>query len=414
MKILIISQYYPPETGALATRMSNLAKQLQTKGHDVIVLTEIPNYPSGVVTPKYRFKLFVKEKYNGIKVFRTFVCANPRKTNFQRMSFYLSFMFSATIAGLFLPKVDMVIATSPPLFVGVSGFVTSRLKGAKFILDIRDLWPESAVYLGELKAGKIANLAGRLEQYLYKKAEKITIAVPGFRGRLVDKGVPDSKIINFQNGVDTRHFQPCASHDELKNSFNMGNKFVVLFSGNHGLAQGLFTVLEAAQLLKEYKDIVFLFVGSGVDKDRLMSTAGNMQLGNVIFSPEKPHQQMPEIISMSDVCLVPLKNLQLFDNALPSKMFEYMACGKPILSTLTGEGRDLIMRSNSGLSVPPEDAPQMAKAVIKLYNDRALKASLGYNGLLYVREHFSREKMISLLESELLNFSYSFKQNSNK
>ncbi len=402
MKILIISQYYPPETGALATRMSNLAKQLQTKGHDVIVLTEIPNYPSGVVASKYKFKLFVKEKYNGIKVFRTFVCANPRKTNLQRMSFYLSFMFSAMFSGLFLPKVDLVIATSPPLFVGISGYVSSRLSGSKFILDIRDLWPESAVYLGELKPGRTAALAEKLEHFLYKKADKITIAVPGFRGRLTEKGVPDAKIVNFQNGVDAGHFFPRPDSNELKKVYNLENKFVVLFSGNHGLAQGLFTILEAAQLLQEYQDIVFLFVGSGVDKDRLVTSARDMKLANVIFSAEKPHQQMPEIISMSDVCLVPLKNLQLFDNALPSKMFEYMACGKAIVSTLTGEGRELIAKSNSGLSVAPENARELANAVLKLFENRELCKDLGQNGLCYVCEHFSRTKLITRLEEEFL------------
>ncbi|MBN2411859.1 glycosyltransferase family 4 protein [candidate division KSB1 bacterium] len=400
MKILLISQYYPPEVGALATRMSSLAMQLKRKGHDVTVIAEIPNYPSGTVSSKYKYKFIVKEKYEGINVIRTFVCANSRKTNLQRMRFYISFMISSIISGMFLEKFEIVLATSPPLFVGISGYVLSRLMGCRLVLDIRDLWPESAVSLGELKSERLINLAEKLEHFLYSKADKVSIAVPGFRSRLLKKNVKDDKIVDFPNGVDFSLFSPHDSR-KAKMKYGFGDKFIVLFSGNHGLAQGLNTILKSAELLLKNREILFVFVGSGVEKDNLIKQRDKIGLNNVIFLPESPHKEMPEIISMADVCIVPLRNLPLFTNAIPSKMFEYMACRKPIISTLIGEGDKLIREAKSGITVQPENEDVIASSVLKLYNDIKLIEELGANGYAFVKHKYSRNNIFNTFDKKL-------------
>ncbi|MCD6165809.1 glycosyltransferase family 4 protein [bacterium] len=402
MRILIISQYYPPEVGALATRMSDLARQLTALGHTVTVIGEIPNYPKGIIAKEYRGRLFVREKYQRTDVIRSFVLASPRKTNVERLSTYLSFMVSSVFAAAFVQRCDVVLATSPPLFVGVSGYVVSRLMGSKFVFDVRDLWPESAVYLGEMKQGAITNLAERLERFLYRKATRISIAVPGFRQRLTARLAVDDKILEFPNGVDTSLFYPREEAKDLREKVGLQDKFVVLFSGNLGLAQGLRSVLQAAKLLQNESDIVFVLVGEGVEKAKLIEERNRLGLKRILFWAAQPHARMPAIISMADVCLVPLKNLELFTTALPSKMFEYMACGRPIVSTLVGEGEALVRRANAGISVEPENAGAIADAILQLYRNRRQREELGQNGLRFVREHYTRSQIVAHFERQLV------------
>ncbi len=394
MNILIVSQYYPPEVGALATRMSSIARHLRGFGHNVTVLCEIPNYPTGIVEKKYKGKLWFAEKVDGIDVIRSYVTANPRKTNVQRIKFYISFMISAILKGLTLPQYDIVIATSPPLFVGIAGLLISKFVNAKFVFDVRDLWPESAFSLGEMNKGLSYSLAEKMELLLYRKAQIISVAVPGFKDRLMEKGVTAEKIVPLPNGVDVDHFYPCSANTELKQKYDLIDKFVVLFSGNHGLAQGLDTVIKAAQILKDHENIRFLFIGSGVEKDKLVQMKAKMGLTNIIFDKEQPFSVMPKIISIADVCLVPLKDLDLFKNALPSKMFEYMACGKPVLSTLIGEGRDVLEESGGGVSVSPENEIELAKAVINFYNNTKTTREYGNNAVKFVKTNYSKITLI--------------------
>lgn len=401
MKILFITQYFHPEVGAASTRITDLAKELLALGHRVTVITEFPNYPTGTLAKEYRWRFYKWEKLGRLRILRTFVIVSKRSNFFQRMSLYLSFMCSSILGGLLVPRFDVVIATSPPLFVGLCGYIVGRLRGAKFVFDVRDLWPESAVVLGELKNRWARRLAERLERVLYRKADRITVVVPGFRSKIEARSGQMNKVEEITNGVDAEVFVPDVRADPHRKKWDLEDKFVVLFSGNHGLAQGLSSVMEAAELLMDYRDIVFLFVGEGVEKDALLRRKIERSLDRTIFLEAQPHSRMPSIISLSDVCLVPLKKNDLFRNALPSKMFEYMACGRPIVLSIQGEAEILIREANAGIAVEPENAEVIAEAVLKLYRDESLRRTLGRNGRIYVAQKFSRKQIARKLEGLL-------------
>jgi len=403
LRILFITQYFPPEVGAAASRIQDITEELSARGHDITVVTEIPNYPTGIIHRKYRFKLFYKERINNIKVIRTFVLASGRQSFLQRILLYTSFMFSSILGSLFINGIDAVLATSPPLFVGLSGYCVARLKRAKFVFDVRDLWPESAIALGELHSKVLKKLSVRLEQFLYRKADRITVAVPGFREKIAQNPAIQDKIWPITNVVDQGKFTLCPDRDRYRQHHGWQDKFVVLFSGNHGLAQGLTTIMEAANLLKDHPNILFLFVGEGVEKPHLKNIKNDLVLKQVLFVDEQPRERMPVYISMSDVCLVPLKNLSLFDNALPSKMLEYMSCARPIIGTLRGEAKILLEQAGAGMVVNPEDAHQLADAIMKLQNQPQLRRTLGESGRQYVSRNYSRDQRAQSLECVLLS-----------
>jgi len=403
LNILFITQYFPPEVGAAASRVQDITQELLGLGHDVTVVSEIPNYPTGVIHRKYRFKFYHKERVGNIKVIRTFVFASGRKSFLQRMLFYISFMISSILGSVSLGAIDMVVATSPPLFVGFSGFLIARLKGVKFVFDVRDLWPESAIALGELRNEPLKKLSTNLEQFLYRKADSITVAVPGFREKIARNSVSSDKIWPIPNVVDQGKFTPHPTRDVFREKFGWQGKFIVLFSGNHGLAQGLSTVIEAANLLKDREEILFLFLGEGVEKPHLMRLKKDLTLNHVHFLDEQPREQMPLYISMSDVCLVPLKNLSLFDHALPSKMLEYMSCARPIIGTLRGEAKALIERAGAGVVVAPEDPQKLAEAILDLQQRPTFCKKLGECGREYVCRHYSRERRAKSFERILLS-----------
>ncbi len=403
MRILFITQYFPPGVGAAASRVQDITEELSGLGHDVTVVTEIPNYPTGIIHERYRFKLFHKERVNGIKIIRTFVLASGRRSFMQRMLLYISFMVSSIFGSLFLNGIDVVVATSPPLFVGFSGFVIARLKGARFVFDVRDLWPESAIALGELRSKCLRKLSVSLEQFLYRKAKKITVAVPGFRKKIAGNSVKPDKIWPITNIVDVEKFIPHPDKQIFRKEFGWKDQFIVLFSGNHGLAQGLSTIMEAANLLKDREEILFVFVGEGVEKSHLEHIKKDLLLNQVFFVNEQPRERMSSFINMSDVCLVPLKDLSLFDNALPSKMLEYMSCARPIIGSLRGEAKALIERAGAGVVIDPENPQKLAEAIICLHDQPGLRQKLGRCGREFVSKHYSRERRAKTFERILLD-----------
>ncbi len=401
MKILFITQYFHPEVGAASTRITDLANALAEMGHCVTVVAEFPNYPTGTLTKEYKWRLHRWEKLGPLHILRTFVIVSKRTNFFQRMALYISFMCSSILGGLLVPRFEVVIATSPPLFVGLCGYIVGRLRGAKFVFDVRDLWPESAVVLGELENRWARRLAERLERMLYRKADRIAVVVPGFRSKVEGRSGQKNKIEEITNGVDAEVFVPDVRADLHRKGWNLEDKFVVLFSGNHGLAQGLSSVMEVAELLRDYRDIVFLFVGEGVEKEALLRRKQERNLDRTIFLEAQPHSRMPSIIGMSDVCLVPLKKNDLFRNALPSKMFEYMACGRPVVLSVRGEAEILMREAKAGVSVEPENAAEIAEAILKLYRDESFRHALGRNGRDYVVQKFSRKQIAKKLEALL-------------
>jgi glycosyltransferase involved in cell wall biosynthesis len=402
MNILFLTQYFPPEIGGASSRSSDLLYHLSSRVHTIVVVSEMPHYPSTFLAKKYRNAFIYREK---IKNIRTFVFVSKRKSFIQRTILYGSFLFSSIIGSRNIKDIDVVVATSPPLTVGLAGWIISKWKNCKFVLDVRDLWPESIVALGEIKEGFIANRLKVLEHFLYTKADKITIAVPGFRKYITDLGIADDQITDLPNGANLEifYFQP--DREAVRKQFDWQDKFMVLFSGNHGLAQGLHYLLETACLMQEYQDIVFVFIGDGVEKSKMLKEKDRSHLETIIFLDVQKREQMSLLISAADICVVPLVKHPLFLHALPSKMFEYMACERPIITSIDGEARKLIEASNAGIFVEPENVEQMKTAILRLHHNKNLRRIMGKNGRRLVAQHFCRKMMADKFEKCLMELN---------
>ncbi len=402
MKILFLTQYCPPEVGAPQNRIFEFAKQLKGFGHEVTILTAMPNYPKGRIFDNYKGKFTLKEEIDGIRIVRTWIYATCNKGFVPRILNYLSFTISSVLFGTYLiGSQDVVITESPPLFLGYSGYLISKFKNAKFVFNVSDLWPESAIKLGMLHNKTLISMSTWLEEFCYRKADLITGQTKGIVGNISSRGFEKAKIHLITNGVDCELFKPEKRSESIRKEFNVEGKFALCYAGIHGLAQGLEVIMEAARKLKEYKDIAFVFVGEGPEKGKLISLKAKYGLDNVQFFPMQPKARMPEIVASMDAAIIPLKKLDLFKGALPSKMFETMASGIPIVLSVEGEAENMIKEANSGICVEPENHDKLKEAILKLYNDRNLCESLGKNGRAFVQENYSRKNITKKLEGLL-------------
>ena len=405
MRVLYLSQYFPPEVGATQTRAFEMARYLVSAGHQVTMLTEVPNHPSGVIPPGYRGKLYERADMEGIDVIRVWVKASPHKTFRNRMLFYITYMIDATLAGLFLAhgRYDAVYATSPPLFVGGAALALSYLRRIPLVFEVRDLWPESAVVMGELSNTRAVALAGKLEEMCYNRARSVVVVTDGIRRRLEERGF-GAKVVLIPNGANTDLFRPDQEGGAaLRVELGVEDKFLVLYAGIHGLAQGLETVLQAAQQLQEVPQIHFLFVGEGPKKAELVDVRNQLNLANVTMLAERPRSEMPAFLSAADVALVPLRKLDLFQGALPSKMFDAWACGCPIILSIDGEARQVLEKADAGIFVEPENVGQMAQAIQQLQADPDRLHRYRRNGRRFVDAHYSRQGLAARLEAVLLD-----------
>ncbi len=337
----------------------------------------------------------MRENKDGINVIRTYIYAAPNKGFFRRIISYLSFMFSSIIQGLFrIGCQDVIIASSPQFFVGIAGWVISKIKRIPFIFEVRDLWPESIVQLGQLKNKVVIRLLERIEIMLYHQAAKIILVTDSSVDILVERGVPKSKIAVIKNGVDLKLFASNESPLETKRRMGYPDKFIISYIGTHGLSHSINTTLDAAAKLQtEYPDILFLLVGEGAEKENLKRKVVQEKIKNVIFVDQISKNQLPDYYNMSDIVLVTLRKLPLFRHVIPSKIFEIMAMKKTILLAVDGEVRDIIESAKAGLFCPPEDADALRHAIIRLYQDRNSLMEYGENGRKYVERYFNREQL---------------------
>jgi glycosyltransferase involved in cell wall biosynthesis len=395
MRILLLSQYFPPETGAAQQRLADLAKRLALFGHEVTVLTSLPNYPTGRIFDGYRGRIFLEEQRDGIRILRTWAYASPKRSFLRRLLNYFSFAFLATWFGFWRAgRQDVMVVESPPLFLGIAGLILSRLCRAPMMLNVSDLWPESAVAMGILRNRPIIRAAIALENYLYRNSYAITGQSRGIV-RDIKARVSNIPVELITNGVDPDRFVLSArKRDEMRRQFGFGDRCVVGYTGLHGLAQDLDTVLEAAQeLAKSNPQILFAFFGDGPEKGRLRASAQERDLNNVCFFPPQPADSMPAILSALNMAVVPLKNLPLFRDVLPAKLFECMAAKLPIVLAVDGEARQLLERANGGIYVQPENPKALVEALNKLTGDPSLRQTLGENGSRYVFAHHDRTEM---------------------
>ena len=399
MRILFLSHYFPPEVNAPATRTYEHCKVWVELGHEVTVVSCVPHHPMGKAYPGYKNKLYHVEELDGIKVVHllTYITANE---GFLKRTFnYVFYMLVSILAAPFLSKADVVISTSPQFFNGLAGYFVSRIKRAKWVLEIRDLWPESILAVGAIKNVRIIALLETLERFAYRKADHIVAVTQAFKTHIAERGGNENEISVVRNGVDLNLFGDTVKDSLLEEALGLEGKFVAAYVGTHGMAHGLDTLLEAAELLRHRSDIVFLMVGDGAERSRLLEKKQQLDLSNVVMIGQQPKSMMPKIWAMTDVSLVLLKKLDLFKTVIPSKIFESMAMSRPIILGVEGEVATIIKDSNAGIYIEPENARELAFAVEKLADDKLIYEEKSAAGRPYVAKYFDRE----LLAKTMLN-----------
>ena len=396
MKILYLSQYYPPEIGAPAGRVAELSRLWVEAGHQVTVLTGFPNHPTGIVPPEYRRKfrrLAATEEGQGVNIVRTWLLPLPNRRAHERMLNYSSFCLSSAFTGMFLDQPDLVIATSPQLLVGFSGWWLARRKRIPFVFEVRDLWPESLVAVGKGNEDSLLHRSlARVAGFLYRNCGRIVVVTPAFKDHLIEHWrIPENKIHVVENGVDTKMFRSAPPDPLFRRNLGVSGKFVVSYIGTMGNAHGLETMLEAASLLKdEAPNVRFLLLGEGAEKERLVSMARSRALNNLLILGQQPRETIPDFIRASDACLVLLKRTELFKTVLPTKMLEFMSCARPLILGVDGYARQVLTQANAGIHIQPENAADLADAILRLASNPALCQSLGRNGRQHVIQYFSR------------------------
>jgi glycosyltransferase involved in cell wall biosynthesis len=401
MRILFLSHYFPPEVNAPASRTFEHCREWVRGGHQVTVVTCAPNHPRGVVYPGYHNRLWQRETRDGIDIVRvgTYVTANE---GFLRRSLgYLSFLIACVCAAPFLPRADVLVTTSPQFFNGLAGYPVKLLKRVPWVLEIRDLWPESVVAVGAVRNPLLIRVLAALERFAYRRCDHIVAVTEAFRRYIVARGIAAAKISVVRNGVDLSLFAGDANPLELRASLGLEGKFVVSYVGTHGMAHGLETVLNAAAQLRSHTHIAFLLVGDGAERQRLLGLRDQLGLSNVTMLEQQPRERMPAIWALSDASLVLLRKLPLFETVIPSKIFESMAMGRPIVLGVVGEAREIVEEGEAGLGIEPENSASLCAAVLKLAGDPALARQLGTNGKRYVTAHFDRRILARRFESVL-------------
>jgi glycosyltransferase involved in cell wall biosynthesis len=393
MHILFLTHYFPPEVNAPASRTYEHCKHWVLEGHKVTVVTCVPNHPGGRIYPGYRNRLFQKETKDQIEVLRLWTYLTPNKGFLKRSINYIAFMLMAILSLPLLPKTDVVISTSPQFFCGMAGFFVSRLKRIPWILEIRDLWPDSILAVGAIKYKSIIRMLEYLERFVYKNADKIVALTNAFKTHMVAKDIAEDKIEIITNGVDLSLFRALPKNNDLSEKLKLNGKFVVSYLGTHGMAHGLETVLKAAKVLEEQSSILFLLAGDGAERNRLLALRDEMKLKNVMMLSQFPKDKVPYLLATSDACMVLLIKSDVFKTVIPSKIFEAMAMRRPIILGVDGECRRIIEAANCGICIEPENSQQLAQAVLELFNSSELSETLGNNGRNVLEKNYDRNKL---------------------
>lgn len=394
MRLLILSQYFPPEVGAPQNRLFELALHLKSNGINVTVLTAMPNYPQMKIYEGYRGRLYKREEMNGITVHRSSIVTGKRKDVVFRLLNYFSFVFSSFFCGWWrVGKVDYIFCESPPLFLGISAYLLKKVKGAKLIFNVSDLWPESAEKLGIVTNGFFLKRATKLEEFLYRNSELITGQTQGIVKNISSRF--PSKIVHWlPNGAELNNFDSNLQSNWRTEMGFAKDDFIFLYAGILGHAQGLEVILKAADLLKEQAKIKFVLLGSGPEKEKLLEVKKQLKLENVHFLETVPKSKIVAVLAGVDAGIIPLRNIELFRGAIPSKIFELLAMKKPILLGVEGEAKELfIEKGKCGLAFEPENATDLADKVLYLSGNPLLISELGSNGYEYVKNNFSRKQI---------------------
>ncbi len=398
--VLFLTDNFPPEVNAPASRTFEHCREWVKAGHRVTVITCAPNFPKGKVFDGYRNKLWQRETMEGIEVVRVWSYITANEGFVRRILDYQSYMVSAIIASLFVRKVDVIVGTSPQFFTACAAYVASRLKFRPYIFELRDLWPESIKAVGAMKNERAIALLESLELFLYRKAARVISVTNSFKDNLVSRGIDGSKIEVVTNGVDLSQFKPRSKDPALERQLGLEGKFVVGYIGTHGLAHALETVLDAAERLRG-TDVVFLLLGDGARKQALREDAARRGLDNVVFIDTVPKAEVPRYWSILDVSLIHLQKTELFTTVIPSKLFESMGMGLPVLHGVEGESARIVRDENAGIPFEPENADALVVALRRLKENPAelaqFKASCLKGAQNYDRTNLAL-KMMRILE----------------
>lgn len=401
MRILIYSYNYHPEPIGIAPLMTELAEGLVKRGHQVRVVTAMPNYPERKIYQDYRGKFYLTEYKNGVKIQRSYVWIRPQPNLIDRVMLEASFVFTSFMPALFGWRPDVILSTSPSLPVCLPTTLLGWLHKCPVILNLQDILPDAAVHVGLLKNKSLIRVFSILEKFAYRSANKISVIADGFVDNLVSKKVPPEKIVQIPNWVDVNFIRPM---QQEKNAFRvenkLENKFVVLYSGNIALTQGLETVVKAAAKLRDISDIAFVIVGEANGLQRLQEECNKCGASNVMLLPFQPRERLPEMLAAADVGLVVQKKNVISFN-MPSKIQVLLASGSAIVASVpdSGTAARAIRQSGGGVLVPPEEPSALADAVLDLYKHPEKVKTLGYNSRKYAVEQYSFDQALNNYES---------------
>jgi lipopolysaccharide/colanic/teichoic acid biosynthesis glycosyltransferase/glycosyltransferase involved in cell wall biosynthesis len=396
LRVLFVTQYFPPETGAAPARAAHFVRALGRSGHDVRVVTGLPNHPSGVIQSGYRSGYSPTGRFGDALVERVWLYATPKKTALTRLWNHASFALSALPRVLGGPRPDVVIATMPPLFLGLSAWIAAARWRVPFVVDCRDDWPYAAVALGEMRPGPATTILSWLSRFLYVRAARVLAVTPGMRRQLAARGLDSGRIELVTNGADTELFRPTANGAPIGHVANApapARRCTVLYAGTHGLVHGMEVLLDAAERLKGRDDLEFVFVGDGVAKPALEARAAESGLTRVAFHPSVPPERLVEWIHRADVCVATTRDHPFCGETIPVKLFDYLACGRPVVAAVRGDAADVVRASGGGVVVEPGDGASLAEALSALADDPARRASLGAAGPPFVARQYSRQAL---------------------
>lgn len=373
MHILFLTDNFPPEGNAPATRTYEHAREWVKLGHKVTIITGAPNFPEGKVFDGYRNSWYSKSELDGIEVRRvkTYITANEGFA--KRILDFMSFMVTSFFAGLFVKKPDVIVGTSPQFFTAISAWALSAVRFKPFVFELRDIWPASITAVGAMGRSLPIRILEKIEMFLYRRADKIISVTHSFKSELIERGVDGEKIDVVLNGVDLSKYEPALRKDDVfAEQYDLSDKFVVGYIGTHGLAHSLDKIVEAAELLTDLDDVRILFAGGGAAKSDVEKLVKDKGLSNVVLIPRQQKELMPKLWSLCDVSLISLKDTELFKTVIPSKIFESMGMGLPMIMTAPqGEATDIINYSSAGVVVSPESPYEVASAIRTLYIERS-------------------------------------------
>ncbi len=387
MHILLIHQAFVALDEPGGTRHYELARYLVAHGHRLTVIASPVSYLTGTA----RHTIPREEEADGVRILRAYTPPVWHKSFVHRLLAFFSFMASAFLLGLRVREVDLVWGTSPPIFQGVTAWALARLKRAPFLFEVRDLWPKFAVAVGVLRNPLLIRLSLWLERFLYRRADAMMVNSPAYVAHVLERGARRVELI--PNGADPAMFDPDDDGAVFRARYHLGDSFVILYAGAHGLSNDLGVALEAAARLRDRPDIRLVFLGDGKEKPALQHQAAAMGLTNVLFLPPVPKAEVAQALAAADACLAILKPLEEYKTTYPNKVFDYMAAGRPVLLAIDGVIRRVVEDANCGIFVRPGDAEALAQAIRLLAEDRQGARAMGRRGRRYLEQHFSRSAL---------------------